>query len=153
MGTRSNTIFVSNRKQLVNVYRQCDGYLDGHGLELANFLNGLKLVNGLTGEPDVANSVPCLAAQFICKFKAESGAGGIYIDAPTNTPDNDFTYIVSGGIGDDIEPLPLKIDVFEYSTHIFSGSVAEFLEFCKSNGTAGEPLSTDQQKGFPQLVA
>jgi hypothetical protein len=151
MGTRSNTIFVSNGDQLVNVYRHFDGYLEGHGRELANFLNSIKLVNGLTGQSNVANGLPCLAAQFICKFKSDSGAGGIYIDSHIAKPNNDFTYVVSGGLDDCMEPLPLEIDVFKYETHIFSGNVQEFLELCSSDDET-EEIPADKRKDFSQLV-
>lgn len=69
--------------QLVNMYRQYDGYPSGHGDELAEFLNGGKVVNGIGfGEKQtVFNGAGCLAAQMIAHFK--DGAGGIYIEPIT----------------------------------------------------------------------
>ena len=35
MGTRSLTVIQSNGKEFFNMYRQFDGYPEGHGMELA----------------------------------------------------------------------------------------------------------------------
>lgn len=46
MGTRSTTKFISKRGEkltpLVNIYQQFDGYVDGVGHDLANFLKSKK---------------------------------------------------------------------------------------------------------------
>lgn len=93
MGTRSLTKVFETYKdekknkqvkvQLVNMYRQYDGYPSGHGTELADFLNGGKVVNGIgAGEKEtVFNGAGCLAAQMIAHFK--DGAGRIYIEPIT----------------------------------------------------------------------
>ena len=93
MGTRSLTKVFSTYKdektnkqvkiQLVNMYRQYDGYPSGHGTELADFLKGGKVVNGIGGDEKqtVFNGAGCLAAQMIAHFK--DGAGGIYIEPIT----------------------------------------------------------------------
>jgi len=92
MGTRSLTkVFNTyknekNNKQvkvtLVNMYRQYDGYPEGHGTELADFLKGGKVVNGIgVNDTNVFNGAGCLAAQMIAHFK--DGAGGIYIEPIT----------------------------------------------------------------------
>ena len=43
MGTRSNTIIYDDDVQILNLYRQHDGYLSGHGIELLEFLEPLKM--------------------------------------------------------------------------------------------------------------
>lgn len=96
MGTRSLThIKDEDNKTLVTVYRQYDGYPKGHGLDLANFLVDITIVNGISlGENrKTANGMGCLAAQLIAELK--KGAGGVYI----NTPDakdcwEEYTYKV-----------------------------------------------------------
>jgi hypothetical protein len=96
MGTRSLTRVIEtykddNGKQqkqlLVTMYRQYDGYPEGHGQELANFLKTGKVVNGLgmDNPTKVFNGAGCLAAQMVSHFKGDS-AGGIYI-YPNNTKD------------------------------------------------------------------
>lgn len=79
MGTRSLTrIFDEDGKELCCIYRQMDGYPDGHGQELADFLKGFNMVNGLGGEKGkVANGYGCLAAQAIAHLK--DGPGSIYL--------------------------------------------------------------------------
>ena len=81
MGTRCLTVFKDNNKALTVLYRQYDGYPDGHGTELANFLSGKELVNGLgSGVKTVFNGMGCLAASTIAFFKKY--AGGFYIYPP-----------------------------------------------------------------------
>lgn len=91
MGTRSLTRVIETYRdekknkqvkvKLVNMYRQYDGYPSGHGLELAEFLSGRKVVNGIGSDRNVFNGAGCLAAQMIAHFKG--GAGGIYIEPIT----------------------------------------------------------------------
>ena len=93
MGTRSLTRVFETHKdekknkqvkvQLVNMYRQYDGYPEGHGTELADFLKGGKVVNGIGYDEKniVFNGAGCLAAQMIAHFK--NGAGGFYIESIT----------------------------------------------------------------------
>ena len=91
MGTRSLTKVINTwedksgkkqRKPITTMYRQFDGYLDGHGLELAEWLNQYTIVNGMgmddTGS--IANGMDCLAAQMFAHFKED--AGGIYCMHP-----------------------------------------------------------------------
>ena len=97
MGTRSLTrvkeTFVCSETQktitrtLVCMYRQYDGYPNGHGLELAEFLNSGKMVNGISmaEKEKVFNGSGCLAAQMVSHFKGDS-AGGFYLE-PVNAKD------------------------------------------------------------------
>ena len=76
MGTRCLTHFESDGKILCTVYSQMDGYPDGHGQELADFLSGFKVVNGIGGDdemnyPKLANGLGCLAAQTIAHLKRQ----------------------------------------------------------------------------------
>lgn len=87
MGTRSLTRVIETYRDekknkqvkvtLVNMYRQYDGYPSGHGLELAEFLTGKKVVNGIGEDKNVFNGAGCLAAQMVAHFK--TSAGGFYI--------------------------------------------------------------------------
>lgn len=68
MGTRSLTIIKNdNNDEICVLYRQYDGYLEGHGRELALFLKHKILVNGysLTDQRDIANGMANLAVQLI----------------------------------------------------------------------------------------
>lgn len=46
MGTRSITKFIEEGKEICGLYRQFDGYPEGHGKELAEFLQNMPIVNG-----------------------------------------------------------------------------------------------------------
>ena len=75
MGTRCLTVMIDDSgdepKEMGVMYRQFDGYPDGHGIDLHNFLLGFKLYNGyptnVTGK--AANGASCLWAQIISYFK------------------------------------------------------------------------------------
>jgi hypothetical protein len=92
MGTRSTykviETYIEKRegkpeKRITNdvvlMYRQYDGYPDGHPLETAEWLSGGKVVNGLglDNKGLVFNGAGCLAAQLVAKFK--DGPGGTYL--------------------------------------------------------------------------
>ena len=95
MGTRSLTRVIPRQKglpydeghkhvekSLVNMYRQYDGYPQGHGLDLAEFLSEFTVVNGLVEDSyrgKVANGSGCLAAQLVQHFK--DGPGNVYLEA------------------------------------------------------------------------
>ena len=123
MGTRSNTVVYDEDVQILNMYRQMDGYPDGHGAELLEFLRPISIVNGITtGRANLANGGGCLAAQLVAHFK--TGVGGFYIQPPIvgGEFDNDFTYIIV--VSDDI-----LLSVFEWDENIFIGTVPEFKKF------------------------
>jgi hypothetical protein len=82
MGTRSLTYVYDGETPVVCMYRQFDGYPEGHGREVASFLEELNMVNGLSmGETRrVANGMGCLAAQLVTTFKKD--AGGFYLHSP-----------------------------------------------------------------------
>ena len=94
MGTRSLTRVIPRQdglsfseghehveKSVINMYRQYDGYPQGHGVDLAEFLDDFTVVNGLGADTyplKVANGYSCLAAQLVAHFK--DGPGGIYLE-------------------------------------------------------------------------
>jgi hypothetical protein len=120
MGTRSLTFVYDGDKQIINMYRQFDGYPSGHGAELAEFLRGGKLVNGLgADDKNVFNGMGCLAASMISHFKKTPG--GFYIHAVTDTDCwQDYEYHVYED----------KVVVKNPTEVIFSGSWEKFQDFC-----------------------
>jgi hypothetical protein len=98
MGTRSLTHIIDNQwgeeRLIATIYRQMDGYLDGHGLEVASFLAKREVVNGISSDPtEVFNGTGCLAASLVAYLKArvrgdldgvdlEIAAGNIYLEEP-----------------------------------------------------------------------
>jgi hypothetical protein len=126
MGTRSLTfVHDEHGNAIVNMYRQFDGYISGHGAELSEFLAPMHMVNGY-GErvPNLANGMGCLAAQMIAHFKV--GVGGFYIHSVEETDcGQDYDYHVYMN----------KVVVTSYDEPVFSGTWAEFHAFCHPTET------------------
>lgn len=143
MGTRSNTVIINTGHTpevvLVNMYRQMDGYPDGHGLDLFEFLKDMQICNGYGAEQNKgrwANGMGCLAAQIVEHFKKEAGLGGIYLNNPAEKKyDNDYAYIIRGNT---YKPGPLHIEVQSWGEKVFEGSVTEFGVFCEKYGKEDE---------------
>lgn len=143
MGTRALT-FVHDEtgEKIINLYRQYDGYPEGHGQELAEFLTTGTLVNGLrmgqTGR--FFNGAGCLAAQLVCNFKQEAGQFYLY---PVTALDcgQDFEYHIYVDDTISIKVISCGVNFFGqtqsdvYET-IFDGNLAEFTEFCKEKEEA-----------------
>ena len=139
MGTRSLTRVIETWKDddgkqkqemLVTMYRQFDGYPEGHGQELAEFLNSGKVVNGLglDEKQKVFNGAGCMAAQMISHFKGDS-AGGIYI-YPNSTKDawQNYEYHVLV----DFDSKDVTLICYESGKRkkqLFKGSPDKFIEF------------------------
>lgn len=93
MGTRSITrVYEDNRKKqpIVSIYIQFDGYPEGVGLTLRDFINSKTLVNGHNGGIKQANGMGCLAAQIIEHLK--DGVGNVYIE-PVRGDGRDQEYL------------------------------------------------------------
>ena len=145
MGTRSLTFVYEKygqvQKPVCNMYRQFDGYPTGHGAELAEFLNGGELVNGLGVERDQLqfNGMGCLAASMVAHFKQTPG--GFYIYS-TDERDcgQDYEYHIFNKDGLYVEVYNCGCNFFGASgdTHdlVFQGYLKEFTEFCKEKETA-----------------
>jgi hypothetical protein len=122
MSTRSITIvYNSNKQPIVCMYRQCDGYPSGHGLNLANFLTPLSITNGIAQNAKMgesANGMGCLAAQMVAHFKKE--VGEIYLH-PT-TPDVDY--------GQEYEYHVYNETVTMKGYQNFNGSWSDFKDYC-----------------------
>jgi hypothetical protein len=108
MGTRSLTVMNDEDTEIAVLYRQYDGFPESHGQELASFLNGFTVVNGLGLNSDhmIANGGGCLAAQIVAHFKQE--AGGFYLfSAGTRNCSEEFIYTVTAKAGQEIQ---LKVE-------------------------------------------
>ncbi len=130
MGTRALTfVYDADRQPFLNLYRQYDGYIEGHGAELAEFLAGKKLVNGYGKEStELANGMGCLAASLVANFKET--VGGFYIHSVTSTDcGQDYEYHV---YKDRVKVLgPGSIFNPGVNAALFEGTWAEFAKFCK----------------------
>ena len=126
MGTRSLTyLYLENaEKPFTCIYRQFDGYPDGHGLEIAEFMNSKTMVNGYTDAKTQINGMRCLATQLIVLLKeGKCEAGGIYIHHPDDTDCwQDYEYHI----------WPDRVAVRDRKDSIFEGDGTQFLEYCKN---------------------
>lgn len=129
MGTRSLTRIFDGDTVLVAMYRQYDGYLSGHGRDLANILGGKEMVNGFQSADQKAFNGPgCMAAAIIAGCK--SGIGGTYIQAP-DAEDEEFTYEIRNttvGEGFGMTYNRPQIKVTNRGDVVFEGTVEEFCE-------------------------
>ena len=136
MGTRSLTKVIQTwedesgkkqRKPITCMYRQYDGYMSGHGVELAEWLSGYTVVNGIPldkSEP-MFNGMDCLAAQMFQHFK--DGPGNIYCMHPDASDCwEEYLYEISE------EDKQIHLTVYEIgyesgATEIFHGTPKELL--------------------------
>jgi len=116
MGTRSTIKFYSNseKEPVLCVYQQYDGYIDGVGHDLANFLKNKKIINGFSNqtiEDGFANGMGCLAAQFVAEKKTK--IGGFYMTTKDDSQDYDYIVnLIDGNIEisvDDFKGTPQEL--------------------------------------------
>ena len=139
MGTRSLTKVITTwedtngkkqRKPITCMYRQYDGYLDSHGQELAEWLAGYTLVNGIPidASKPMFNGMDCLAAQMFAHFKTE--AGNIYCMHP-DAEDcwEEYLYEISEGQYGSYEGILITVyEIWKDTTQeVFHGTPEELL--------------------------
>lgn len=124
MGTRSLIHFKENGVHLVTVYQQFDGYPDGVGKRLIEFLDKITIINGIGGGQETpekyANGMNCLAAQFIAKYKTR--VGGLYIFPKAATKQN-YDYTVDYVNGE------IQLTIKEYTKRLFKGNIKEAVKY------------------------
>src|SRR5687768_2511369 len=103
MGTRAVTNVVEKNstdgEHYVSLYRQFDGYPNGgHGEELAEFLTGARIGNGIGpkdgNDPKFFNGVGDLAIRLVAHFKQDNLAGGFYLIPAGTDWGPDYVYTV-----------------------------------------------------------
>ncbi len=150
MGTRSLTRVIDRQeglsfakghlaknvgKSYINMYRQFDGYIEGMGVDLAEFLLPFIIVNGISLNENrkIANGSGCLAAQLVAHFKQE--AGGIYLHPTEGKPGACWEeYIYTIFVTDNPKKESITIVVYDIwkGENIFIGTPMELLEKVKS---------------------
>jgi len=127
MGTRSLTRVFEGDRAVVIIYRQHDGYPEGHGLELAGFLKGRRL-DGLhpsSNGAEVSNGMGCLAASLVGALK--TCPGEIYLTSDCDEAEEYEYDIRANGSG-------FSVRVRKWSEQIFDGNLERFAAFCASPG-------------------
>lgn len=137
MGTRSLTYVYDGDYPDAPVsvmYRQFDGYPSGHGKELAEFFDGLTIVNGIPvgSKKRMSNGAGDLAGQIITHFKKQEGneTGGFYLMYDHKNPNDidagqDYTYRVYA-----TPESQIQVVVESYDGIIFRGDAGAFETFC-----------------------
>jgi hypothetical protein len=76
MSTRSTVKFYNKNKCILSVYQQFDGYVEGVGHSLANWLYKKTIIDGINDQKlkdGFANGMGCLAAQYVAENKLSIG--------------------------------------------------------------------------------
>jgi len=113
MGTRSTTkIYNEYGKLLLALYKQYDGYIEGWGKELKDFIKESKFVNGFNESNNRTHNGPgCFTLQLVKEFKETTG--GLYA---TNEDDTqEYNYIIKFG-----PDYPSTITISEEETPDFT---------------------------------
>lgn len=146
MGTRSKTSFIEKRGEklthLVSVYQQYDGYIEGVGHEIAEYILSKKICNGIKLGRDtsnLANGFTCLIAQFIRDFKKD--VGGLYITTEDNIQEYNYDVVFDSDLyygnsfNEELETNEyFKVKVIDWNEQtIFEGTLKELLEFSESD--------------------
>jgi len=133
MGTRALVKFIEDKKTLVTLYRQYDGYPTGLGQDLLNSLNKGKvtITNGYGSKdtsPAAFNGIGCLAAYLVGVLKHRldrpnekgNSIGNVYL-MPANTKNvgEEFIYTLSTIDG------KLFIEINGYGKVIYNGLLSE----------------------------
>jgi len=125
MGIRSLTHVFDDGKPILCLYRQFDGYPNGHGAEVAAILSSAPFVNGIRDEKPCFNGMGCFAAQLVAALKTKPG--GFYL-FPMQSKDcgEKYVYEVHGGF-----EKPVTVKCTDTVTTLYNGDIAGFVEFCK----------------------
>lgn len=137
MGTRSIIKFIDKHgdieHNIATIYQQYDGYLEGVGRELCEWLSNKIIINGIgIGQESYkyANGIGCLAAQFVRDF-----IGWIYLVSPDSETeaynyeviyDNSLPISKEGSPADKM--LKIKVSNFDHPP-FFEGSPSELLQY------------------------
>ncbi len=107
---------------IVDIYHHWDGYPEGLGVTLADYLNGKKVTNGLGRDNDnLFNGMGCLAASLVAELK--DGPGDVYIEPRESHGWIDYQYYIWGDTYKDI-----WISIFSNDECIFVGKPQQLLD-------------------------
>ena len=135
MGTRSITRVIDNdwgrETPLVTIYRQYDGYPEGHGKDVVDFITSRQFVNGYNDRFAEFNGAGCFAAALIAWLKTEGegkiSAGGVYLHAPNLEAKEEFNYTITIAKGE------ISVKIESEDELLFEGSPTEFNDYVKES--------------------
>lgn len=142
MSTRSTITFIERINAgdsiVAQVYQHCDGYLEGVGKSLAEWLMPKIMVNGIPDyEHDYANGIGDLAAQFVHDFKDSIGYLYLYSTDWNAEEWCDYNYKViqimgDGATGNADDVLTIEVNNWGKGP-FFVGKLSELLEYIKKH--------------------
>ena len=109
---------------IVDIYHHWDGYPEGLGVTLADYLNGMKITNGISNKDDINyifNGVGCMAASIIEYLK--DGPGNVYIEPRESHGWIDYQYYIWGDTDKEI-----WISIFDEGECIFVGKPQQLIK-------------------------
>ena len=113
---------IEPNKTIVDIYHHWDGYPEGLGVTLADYLNGKKVTNGLGRDNNnLFNGMGCLAASLVAELK--DGPGDVYIEPRESHGWIDYYYYIWGDEGKSI-----YISIFSDDECIFVGKPQQLLD-------------------------
>lgn len=128
MSTHATVYIREDNEPLCCLYIHYDGYPEGAGLDIARFLQGEKVVNGISLGSDrhVFNGMGDLAVRLITYLKGDPHrAGNLYLE-PADFYPEEFSYHIR--VVDDT----LLLEAFGPDGPIFSGTPKEFIDTFKA---------------------
>ena len=150
MGTRSLTRFIEDGKVIAALYGQSDGYVSGHGRDLANILRDGRMVNGYRLDGKEFNGVGCLAAQVVSGLK--DGVGQYYL-CRVDALDEEYSYdlevrTVKGQRGWSSVDPEIQVTVRGYDgEELFKGTHNEFVQWAFLEEIDEDDLEEDLEEG------
>lgn len=148
MGTRCLTVVRSRQgndpfEVHAVIYRHWDGYPEGHGKWLLDFLDGMHIVNGIGGgmPAKYARGPGRLAAQLVSKLQQEGHEPGLLPGIASCGQEFQYHVDVTMNWGLNGDAGTIEITVFngpmtafglggdECTNQIFKGTVSEYAEF------------------------
>ena len=118
-----------DNEEIVVLYRQYDGYPEGHGIDLLNFLDNMEIVNGISNKEKrrIANGMGCLSAQVVAYFK--EAPGDFYLQsAGTRDIGEEFIYTLYY-----TEELKIKVqDTYDGGSNLFDGNIKAYKNWIRN---------------------
>lgn len=139
MGTRSSYAVIEeyrdeNHKKVTSkymaMYVQYDGYPDGHPLDVAKWLSGGNVVNGIPMREDkklIFNGSGCLAAQLVARMKVD--VGNVYMQPFKHRGFSGEEYLYDIIVNLDRKDIKIiAYELYNKKVKIFEGTPQEFCE-------------------------
>lgn len=116
---------------LANIYREADGYIEGHGRDLATFLQGIRIENGFVplASKKIVDGACSLAVQIIVHLQKTTG--NIYLE-PIDEDRYGQQYEYHITVDEDIGTIEMKIVDVRHKKTIFEGKPDELMKKLKT---------------------